>query len=521
MPVEKELLSRRDTVKLLGLSAVAMAAPTAAAAANPDAAPAQNAPQSHTPMSKGNGGLETAAAIADAIRSRQTSALEVLEFFLQRIDARNKELNAFIYLDVETARKRAREIDARIARGEDPGPLAGVPVGVKDLDRCAGMPGSEGSLLFKNGPPAKSDAPHIARLRHAGAVFVGKTAAPEFGLHSITASRAWGVTRNPWNLALSPGGSSGGSAAALASGMIPLATGSDGGGSIRSPAAFTGLIGHKVSTGRVGGDSAGDIDVNGCLSLNVRDTARVLDVIAGPTALDRTSLPKVDYRYEQIIETLDVAGLRAAWSPDYGCIPTEPECIDVAHRAAATLVRAAKLRWVERPFTPPNPFDAWVPAALIQLRGELKLAQIWPEKKAQLTEFVAELLSRTPKDPELELARATQARAEVEAETARLFEDVDVLFTPVTALVSLPAQGPIPDVIAGRDARHTGAEAHSMLVNMCWLPAISVPAGRSASGFPIGLQIICRRGRDDVALRLARVLEQAQPWPHLAPRYRT
>src|SRR5579859_5886516 len=229
-------------------------------------------------------GLETATSIADAVRGRQVAAAEILEWYLARINDGNKDLNAFIYLEAEGARARAREIDAMIARGQNPGLFAGVPMGVKDLDECAGMPSSQGSLLFKGGPPAKVDAPHIARLRRAGAVFVGKTAAPEFGLHSITASRAWGVTRNPWNLALSPGGSSGGSSAAVSSGMIPIATGSDGGGSIRSPAAFTGLVGHKISTGRIGGASASDTGVYGCLSSPVRDTARFLDATAEPKA---------------------------------------------------------------------------------------------------------------------------------------------------------------------------------------------------------------------------------------------
>jgi len=510
MAQDKEFLTRRDTVKLLGLGAVGISASTNSVAAG----------TSHAPTADSDTGLTTAVAIAEAVRKRKISAVEVLEIFLKRIETRNKELNAFIFLDVQAARNTARAIDARVAQGEDPGALAGVPMGVKDLDQCTGMPSSQGSLLFKNGPPATKDAPHVARLRSAGAVFVGKTAAPEFGLHSITASRAWGVTRNPWNPALSPGGSSGGSTAALASGMIPLATASDGGGSIRSPAAFTGLVGHKASTGRIGAASASDIDVHGCVSLTVRDTARVLDVIAGPTPMDHASLPKVDYRYEQIIETLEVAGLRAAWSSDYGLIPTEQECIDVARSAAERLARAAKLRWVERPFNPPNPFEAWVPSAVIQIRGELKLAGIWPARKDQLTELVARVLSEVPSDPEIELARAQQSRSEIEAQTAKLFSEVDVLFTPATAVVSLPAEGPIPDIIAGRDARKTGAEAQLMLVNMCWLPAISVPAGLSKSGFPVGLQIICPRWRDDVALRLARILEQVQPWPHRAPRYR-
>jgi len=280
-------------------------------------------------------------------------------------------------------------------------------------------------------------------------------------------------------------------------------------------------VGLKASHGRIGRASAGDLSVSGCVSLTVRDTARFLDVAAGPTPFDRTSLQPPAVRYEQIIETLDVAGLRAAWSADYGFIPTETECIDVARRSAETLVRAAKLRWVERPFHPPNTFEAWIASEMMKLRGDLELDGVWPAKADQLTERLAWRLSNVKDFSFAALARADRARAQVERQTAQLFEDIDVLLTPVTAVVSLPAEGPIPETVAGRDARNTGAEAHLMLANLCWLPAISVPAGLSASGFPIGLQIVCPRWRDDIALRLARIFESAQPWPHRAPDYRT
>jgi aspartyl-tRNA(Asn)/glutamyl-tRNA(Gln) amidotransferase subunit A len=488
-------LSRREAIGVLGLATVAAAA--------------------QTPTD-----ISTVTGIAEAVQKRKVSAVEVLQKYLGEIERSNTELNAFVYLDADGALKQAKSIDDRVAKGEDVGPLAGVPLGIKDLENCAGMPTSQGSLLYKGQPAVKDDSPHVAKARRAGAVMVGKTAAPEFGMHSITASRAWGVTRNPWDKSRSPGGSSGGSSAALASGMIPLATGSDGGGSIRSPAAFTGLVGLKASHGRIGRAHAGDTSTSGCLSLTVRDTARFLDVAAGPTPFDRTSLQPPAVRYEQAMETLDVAGLRAAWSSDYGSIPTETECIDVARHAAEVLVRAGKLRWVERPFNPPNPYPAWIASAMMQLRGELELDGIWPAKKDQLTERLAWRVSNLKDFTLADLARADRARAELERQTALLFEDVDVLLTPVTTVVSLPAEGPIPETVAGRDARNTGAEAHLMLANMCWLPAISVPAGLSASGFPIGLQIVCPRWRDDMALRLARIMELAQPWPHRAPAYR-
>ncbi len=464
--------------------------------------------------------LSTACGIADAIRKRNASAAEVLETFIKKIERDNPKLNAFIHLDLESARKRAREVDAAVKRGEDPGPLAGVPFGVKDLDDCAGMPSTKGSLLYKGRPPAAADFPHIGRVRRAGAVIVGKTAAPEFGMASITSSRAWGVTRNPWNPALSPGGSSGGTAAAVSSGMLPLGSATDGGGSTRSPAAFTNLVGLKPSHGRIGRAILSDISCHGCLSLTVRDTARYLDVTAGPTPNDRMSLQPPSVKYEQILETLNVAGLKAAWSSDFGFIPTESQCIDVPKKAAEKLVKAAKLQWVDKEFRSIDPVPTWGFSTITHILGDLQVEGLWPSKADLLSERLRRrmeaLKAPTPED----LSRADLTRRNIEEITAKFFEDVDILLSPVTTLVSIPAEGPVPDTIAGRDARSTGAEAHLMMANFCWLPAISVPAGFSSDGFPIGLQIIGRRWRDDIVLRLARIWERTQPWPHKAPAYR-
>jgi aspartyl-tRNA(Asn)/glutamyl-tRNA(Gln) amidotransferase subunit A len=496
---EDNLLSRREAARLLGVTTVAGSA---------------------SQLSAASVDLSTACGIADAIRKRAASAVEVLETYIKRIEKYNPKLNAFVWLDLDSARKRAREIDEAIRRGEDPGPLAGVPFGIKDLEDCAGMPTSKGSLLYKGRPPVTADFPHIGRVRKAGAVMLGKTAAPEFGLSSITSSRAWGVTRNPWDPTRSPGGSSGGAAAAVSSGMIPLGSGTDGGGSIRSPGAFTGLVGLKPSHGRIGRAVTSDISCHGCLSLTVRDTARYLDVTAGPSPNDRMSLPPPAVKYEQIIETLHVAGLKAAWSPDFGFIPTETECIDVARKAAEKIVSAAKLQWVDKEFRSIDPVPTWGFSAITHILGDLELEGVWPSKAEQLTERLQQRMQALRAPTPSDLSRADQTRRDIEVQTAKFFEDVDVLFSPVTTLVSIPADGPVPATIAGRDARSTGAEAHLMMANFCWLPAISVPAGSSSSGFPIGLQIVCRRWRDDIALRLARIFEQAQPWPHKAPGYR-
>ncbi len=255
--------------------------------------------------------LPTATAAADAIRNGEMKAAALLEDCIEVIEAHNDAFNAFVYLDLDGARAAAADVDDRVARGEDPGPFAGVPFGVKDLEDCAGMPTSHGSLLYKGLPAAAEDSIHLARLRAAGAIFVGKTAAPEFGTIQYTKTKAWGVTRNAWNPDRTPGGSSGGSAAAVASGMVPIATASDGGGSTRIPASFSGLVGMKPSHGRIPHPTPdpSQTAVYGVEATSVRDAARHLDITSGPDDLDRTTLPPPAVRYEDAIESLDVSGL--------------------------------------------------------------------------------------------------------------------------------------------------------------------------------------------------------------------
>ncbi|MCA1842054.1 MAG: amidase, partial [Actinobacteria bacterium] len=254
--------------------------------------------------------MRTAIEAAEAVRIGAVKAVELLDECLEAIERGNPALNAFVHLDPDLARAAADRVDEAVARGEDPGPLAGVPFGVKDLEDCAGMPTSHGSLLYKGRPPVGDDSVNVARLRAAGGVPVGKTAAPEFGTVCFTSTKAWGVTRNPWDRDRTPGGSSGGSAAAVAAGMVPFCTASDGGGSTRIPAAFCGLFGFKPSYGRIPAPGAGESEtsVYGALTTTVADAARCLDVTAGPDDRDRASLPAPTVRYEEAIETLDVRG---------------------------------------------------------------------------------------------------------------------------------------------------------------------------------------------------------------------
>ena len=458
--------------------------------------------------------MRSAIEIAEGVRSGAWRAVDVLDECLAAIAARNPVLHAFVVVDPDGARQAAEAVDARAARGEDPGPLAGVPFGVKDLYDLAGVATSKGSLLFRDAPPAAADAVDVGRLRGAGAVPIGKTAVPEFGSVCFTASPAWGVTRNPWDPTVTPGGSSGGSAAAVAGGMVPMATGGDGGGSIRIPAAWTGLVGLKPSFGRIPypDNLASQTDTKGVLVRTVADAARHLDVTCGPDDCDRTSLPHPGLCYEALLDTLDVSGLRVGWSPDLGYAVVEPDVEAIAEEAAHDLVKAAGLPWHPIAVTLTDPVRVWLGSGSLDLYQELERG-MWPDRGGELHPVNRYNLTQADLLTPAQVARVWMRRRRLEREVAGLHADVDVLLTPATAVAPFPAEGPIPEVIAGQSVFPAMAVPFTMVANLCWNPAASVPAGLTAAGLPVGLQIQARRHADELVLRLARLLEQARPWP--------
>ena len=464
----------------------------------------------------GSGFDVAAIEIAEAVRTGQRRASDVLDQALAAIEAGNERLGAFVHVDEAGARAAAEAVDAAVAVGRDPGRFAGVPLGVKDLEDCAGMPTTHGSLAYAGRGPVAADSVHVARLRAAGAVPVGKTAAPEFGTLNFTRTKVFGAARNPWDPERTPGGSSGGSAAAVAAGLVPVATASDGGGSTRIPAAFCGLVGFKPSHGRIPhpGPTGSETAVCGLLTTTVADAARHLDVTAGPDERDRFSLPPPTVVYEPAIESLPVAGLRARWSPDLGFARCDPEVRAIAETAARRLAAVAELAIDDEPVGLTDPVRAWLGAGAMDLWFSLEDG-MWPRVRDDLTRYVRSVLERTEDYPISRYAGAVRRREQLVADAARLFADIDVLLTPTTAVPAFSAEGPPPEVIDGQPAHPLGAMAtpFTMLANLCWNPAVSVPAGVTAAGLPVGLQVVARRHHDEIPLRLARIWEQTQPWP--------
>jgi aspartyl-tRNA(Asn)/glutamyl-tRNA(Gln) amidotransferase subunit A len=459
-------------------------------------------------------------ALADDVRARRVSARELLDVHLARIEALDEELNAFCHLDADGARYAADGIDQRIKAGDDPGPLAGVPLGVKELHDVAGMPSTHGSLVYRD-HVATHDSIAVARLRAAGAVIVGKTTSPEFGSMNFTRTFLHGVTRNPWNPERTPGGSSGGSAAAVAAGMVPVATGGDGGGSIRIPSAYCGLFGFRATFGRIP-EGPGSFDssltsMHGPMVRSVRDAARYVDVTAGPSATDPTSLPKPSESYERIVVNGEAVarlqGRRATWSATLGYAVADPEVEKLAYTAAVALCDAAGIELIDVPVNLPKPGGSWGMLSSIDLCAEhLEAVRT---RLDEITPFVRRGFQSVMEMGAEVVARAVRRRAELIAALAPIFEEVDFVLTPTTATTAFVAEGPPPTEIAGRPVGLMGATPFTAPFNLTMQPAASIPAG-FIDGLPVGLHVVGRRHEDDLVLGTGALMEHIAPWPKLA-----
>jgi aspartyl-tRNA(Asn)/glutamyl-tRNA(Gln) amidotransferase subunit A len=452
----------------------------------------------------------------------EVRAAAVLDVHLDRIARLDPELNAVCFLDADAARTRAGAIDAAVARGEDPGPLAGVPIGVKELASVRGWPETHASVVYADAV-ATTDDTEVARLRAAGAVLTGLTTASEQGTVSFTNTPLHGITRNPWDPARTPGGSSGGSAAAVAAGLFPVCTGGDGGGSIRIPASYCGLFGMKSTFGLVGsGPGAFDMSLNsvrGPMARSVRDAARYLDVVAGPTPTDPTSLPRPAVSFETEIVSgaaqERLRGLRAAFVDSVGFAGARSDVATVARDAASALVDAAGFELVEVEIELPKPGASWgVLSSINDMAWHLDavrdhLDELTPVHRASF-ESVVHLR------PDV-LLKVVRRRHELLVALAAVFAEVDVLLTPTTPTPAFEAEGRLRGEVEGREVSLFGlSAAFTAPFNLSGQPAASMPAG-TVDGLPVGLQVVAPRHHDLRPLGAGAVLEEVRPWPRLAP----
>ncbi|HET7654976.1 MAG TPA: amidase [Acidimicrobiales bacterium] len=502
------------------------------------------------------------AALAADVAARRVSSRELTQAALDNIAAVDPQLNAFTVVDTDGALAAADAIDDRVARGENVGPLGGVPLAVKDLEHARGLRTSFGSAAHAGDPPAERDSVQVARLRAAGCVVVGKTNAPELGMRGETDNRTFGITRNPWNLDRTPGGSSGGSAAALAAGVVPLATGSDGGGSIRIPSAVTGLSGLKPSYGRV---PAGDVEPQGWHLLSCRgpmarriaDVAYALDVVVGPHPYDRHSLPALPPgTLGRAVAEREVPA-RVAWSPTLDGGETDAEVVAVCEAAVRALEKAgAEIVTIDPVFTePPGP----VVATLVQTYIRRSVAPyrdtpFWGEFDPLVV--VATELAAATKDSAVDVVRALDAGHAVNRQLADALDGVDVLLCPATRGQTAVCDNPttvdellalfaplLADATANVDASvfesllgylrsveplnvplgtingAPSVEWYSMTqaANIAGVPAGSVCAGFTDDGMPVGLQVIGRHHDDAGVLAAIGVLEDVVDIDAVAP----
>jgi aspartyl-tRNA(Asn)/glutamyl-tRNA(Gln) amidotransferase subunit A len=454
--------------------------------------------------------LMSAVEMAHAVRTGEVSVQILIDTVLARIEKHNPRLNAYCTLMADEARAAAVQADAALAAGVETGPLHGVPVSVKDNLYVKDSRTTFGSKLQEH-DVTREDCPLVERLRQAGAIIIGRTNSPEFGWKGVTDNRVFGVTRNPWNTDLTPGGSSGGGSAAVATGLGPIGIGTDGGGSLRIPAAFCGLVGHKPSYGRVPtwpGVSVGSLRHIGGMTRTVKDSALLLDVISGPDDRDPECLPASGVNYQSETER-GVEGIRVAWSPDLGYATVDPEVARLCEQSALRLAEAgANVERIDLDWA--DPYDSW--RVFFYGATAARLGRIVGEQGHQLDPGLRACVEDAVQLTGLDYSDALTRRNEFWHQVRRVYESFDLLVTPTLPVPPFSVGQNNADLFAGQNFGELQWVQFTYPFNLTGQPACSVPAGWTESGLPVGLQIVGRRFDDALVLRAARAFEQIQPW---------
>jgi Asp-tRNA(Asn)/Glu-tRNA(Gln) amidotransferase A subunit family amidase len=461
----------------------------------------------------------SAAQIADAYRARTLSPVEVVDAVLARIEQLQPVLNAFVTVTGERAREQARDAERAFAGDSAELPrLFGVPVSVKDLENTAGVRTTYGSVHFADHVPA-DDAVIWARLKQAGAILIGKTATPEFGAAAVTESELTGITRNPWDPSRTAGGSSGGAAVAVATGMGPLATGSDGGGSIRAPASFCGVVGLKPSAGRIPFNNPTSayepVTITGPITRTVRDAAIVLTATHGPDPFDPMSILQSGIDFEAALQGASLRGLRIGYSPDLGQGMIARSTAQVVAAMVGRLDSELRARVTEVQLDLPDPteyfFDFWSPFIALEQYEEVIA-------RGGGSEDDYPFIGRARAMNALDFARTLLVeRTRIHTAFARVFVEHDLLVWPTMPTTAFlhPGEVGFPTEIDGQPIAKPEMDSQRLTeaVSHAGYPAITVPIGFDGSGLPVGLQIAGPHGADAAVLRAAAAIEESYPWP--------
>jgi aspartyl-tRNA(Asn)/glutamyl-tRNA(Gln) amidotransferase subunit A len=454
-----------------------------------------------------------ATDLAAAIRDRQLSPVELVDAVLARIDCRNPLLRAYLTVADEQARQRAREAETAVMRGDPLGLLHGIPVAVKDLSYTKGIRTTRGSLLYQDFVPDENH-PIVERLLDAGAIIIGKTNTPEFGWKGATDNRLGPPCVNPWDTERTPGGSSGGSAVAVAAGMAPIATGSDGVCSIRTPASFCGIFGLKPQYGRIPSPTVGlDVAHLGPMARTVRDAALMLNAMAGPDERDRQSLPASGVDYLAACDG-GIAGLRVAWSADLGHMVVDPEVRVIATAAAQRFTNlGCTVEEAHPAFADPRHAIDVLFHGLLAGRYAAQLA----EQRDRFDPALAETLERYRDLGVAEIMQAQTEREQLWQQIWPFFKTYDLLLTPTVSCPPFGLNRFGPEMIDGQPVEGWSWTAATYPFNLTGQPAATIPCGWTASGLPVGLQIVGRRYDEATVLRASAAFETAYPWADHLP----
>ena len=458
----------------------------------------------------------SATDLAALIRRRKVSPVEVVDAVLERIERLNPQLNAYVTVTADEARRAAKQAERELARRRAAlGPLHGVPFSVKDLVITKGVRTTFGTPLHADNVPTE-DAPMVARLKAAGGIMIGKTNTPAFGWLGATHNLVFGETRNPWRRDRTPGGSSGGASAAVAAGLAPIAIGTDGGGSIRIPASFAGIFGHKPSFGRIPAYPAStvwSVSHIGPMTRTVADAALTMQVCAGPDERDPFSLPRDGANYVRGIRG-SIKGLRVAYAEDLGnLIALDPEVRRATAKAARVFrelgcrVDNAAPRW-------PSPAECWYEIFCGGLGVRL---QPFRDRRAEIEPGLQQIMDRAAASPPGRYVQAWMERLAWWQHPRAFFERYDLLLTPTVACPPFALGLDHPREVAGTPVVPYGWLPYTYPFNLTGQPAASVPCGFTHDGLPIGLQIVGRRFDDVTVLRAAAAFERERPWANARP----
>ncbi len=454
-----------------------------------------------------------AVGLVEEFRAGRRNPLEEMRTTLALAEANHRSgLNAFSHIAADEA------LDAA-ARANVDRPFGGVPLAVKELEPVAGWPDTEACVAFANRRAAHTSLQVQRITTEGGAIPYALTTASEFGGVNVTRTLLNGSTHNPWQHGRTPGGSSGGSAAAVAGGLCTIATAGDGGGSIRIPAGFCGLVGLKSTYGRIPRAPfhyVGNLTVTtGCVSRSIRDTARWFDVANGHDARDPLSLPRVA-GWEADLGSIDVRGLRVAVVPDWGGAVVSPAMWAVLDEVAQWLIERTGLRRVDDVDTSlPSMGAAWSISGMISIRSEL--GDLWPACADDLTPEIRAGLELTEGRYGAEARHKIELRrGQLNERMAEIFRNVDIVITASNPDIAFAADGPLPDTFGGVVAGMANNGRFTFPANLHGNPALSVPAGL-VDGLPVGLQIVGKHFQEQVLLELGLAIERERPWPTVAP----